>query len=57
MLLNTHLGLPTDIVEIQSISVSPDPPEPGQSLTITAIGTAKETIEVRRAAASHIQNV
>ncbi|KAG8954980.1 Phosphatidylglycerol/phosphatidylinositol transfer protein [Tulasnella sp. 424] len=38
-------GLPTDIVEIQSISVSPDPPEPGQSLTITAIGTAKETIE------------
>ncbi|KAG8923972.1 Phosphatidylglycerol/phosphatidylinositol transfer protein [Tulasnella sp. 417] len=38
-------GLPTDIVEIQSISVSPDPPEPGKTLTVTAIGTAKETIE------------
>ncbi|KAG8990854.1 Phosphatidylglycerol/phosphatidylinositol transfer protein [Tulasnella sp. 427] len=39
------LGLPTDIVQIESLTVSPDPPEPGQNLTITAVGRATKTIE------------
>ncbi|KDR85074.1 hypothetical protein GALMADRAFT_233683 [Galerina marginata CBS 339.88] len=37
-------GLPSDAVEIKSISVSPDPPQPGQDLTVTVEGTAKQEI-------------
>ena len=40
-------GLPTDVIEITGLEVSPDPPEPGQKLIINASGTVKETIDVR----------
>lgn len=35
-----------DLVEISSIDVSPDPPKPGQNLTVNVKGTVKEIIEV-----------
>ncbi|KAF9470400.1 hypothetical protein BDN70DRAFT_821418 [Pholiota conissans] len=38
-------GLSTDPVRINSINVSPDPPVPGQDLTVTVSGTAEEVIE------------
>ncbi|KAJ3559763.1 hypothetical protein NM688_g134 [Phlebia brevispora] len=38
-------GNPTDPVEIKSIEISPDPPKPGEDLTVTVIGEAKERIE------------
>ncbi|KAI9572896.1 ML domain-containing protein [Boletus coccyginus] len=41
----TDCGQPTDPVQIQSIAVSPDPPEPGKNLTVTVAGTAIETIQ------------
>jgi len=41
-----YTGLPTDPIQIQSIAVSPDPPEPGKNLTVTVVGTAVETIQV-----------
>jgi hypothetical protein len=39
-------GLPTDAIQLQSISLSPDPPKPGEDLTVTAVGLAQEVIEV-----------
>jgi hypothetical protein len=39
-------GLPTDIVQIQSISIKPDPPKPGQELTVTVTALATDIIEV-----------
>lgn len=41
------LGLPTDAIQIKSIQVSPDPPQPGKDLTVTVNGEAVEQIEVR----------
>lgn len=41
------LGLPTDIIKLHSLEVFPDPPKPGQNLTVTASGTVLQTIEVR----------
>ena len=41
------IGLPSDVIQLESIVVSPDPPVPGQNLTVTVKGSAKETIEVR----------
>ncbi|KIK93650.1 hypothetical protein PAXRUDRAFT_828750 [Paxillus rubicundulus Ve08.2h10] len=41
----TDCGLPSDPVQLKSISLFPDPPKPGQDLTITVVGTAVETIE------------
>ncbi|OCH92508.1 hypothetical protein OBBRIDRAFT_726717 [Obba rivulosa] len=38
-------GTPSDIVEIKSLEINPDPPEKGQNLTITVKGVAKEQIE------------
>ncbi|KAF9229367.1 hypothetical protein BS17DRAFT_798935 [Gyrodon lividus] len=38
-------GLATDPIQIDSITLLPDPPKPGQNLTITVVGTAIETIE------------
>ncbi|KAG2350448.1 hypothetical protein BDR05DRAFT_954544 [Suillus weaverae] len=38
-------GSPTDVVQLKSISLSPDPPKPGQDLTITAVGTAQQRVE------------
>jgi hypothetical protein len=46
MLRFLQKGLPTDAIQVQSISISPDPPVPGQDLSVTAVGTARETIEV-----------
>jgi hypothetical protein len=40
-------GLPTDVVQLHSLTVSPDPPEPGKDLTINASGYVSETINVR----------
>lgn len=42
-------GLPDDAVSVQSIEVSPDPPVPGQNMTVTARGTVKEEIRVSHA--------
>jgi hypothetical protein len=42
------IGSPDDIAHLRSISVSPDPPEPGKDLTLTVDGYATETIEVRK---------
>ncbi|KAI6162257.1 ML domain-containing protein [Pisolithus thermaeus] len=42
----TDCGLPTDVVQIKSISVFPDPPKPGKNLTLTAVGTVKQVVEV-----------
>lgn len=39
-------GEETDAVEVKSIEVSPDPPKPGQNLTVTASGIVKSRIEV-----------
>lgn len=41
-------GEPGDAVTIKSVKVSPDPPRPGQNLTIYAEGTVNNDIEVRR---------
>ncbi|KAG1801542.1 ML domain-containing protein [Suillus plorans] len=38
-------GSSTDVVQLESISVSPDPPKPGQDLTVTVVGTAQQRIE------------
>ncbi|KAF5311941.1 hypothetical protein D9619_003243 [Psilocybe cf. subviscida] len=40
-----NCGLPTDAIQIESIKVSPDPPQPGQDLTVKVTGTAQEVIE------------
>jgi hypothetical protein len=39
-------GLPTDTVQIESIKVSPDPPKPGQNLTVTVNAAVTGAIEV-----------
>ncbi|KAG1864120.1 ML domain-containing protein [Suillus subalutaceus] len=39
-------GSPTDVIQLKSISLSPDPPKPGQDLTVTVVGTAHERVEV-----------
>ncbi|KEP48028.1 phosphatidylglycerol/phosphatidylinositol transfer protein [Rhizoctonia solani 123E] len=41
----TDCGLPTDGVQIESIKLSPDPPQIGKDLTITARGVVTERIE------------
>jgi hypothetical protein len=38
-------GSPTDAIQITSLDVSPDPPKPGQKLTITASGVARQLID------------
>jgi hypothetical protein len=39
-------GKPEDIVQIKSIHVIPDPPQPGQNLTVNFSGHVTETIKV-----------
>lgn len=39
-------GKPLTISTIDSIKLKPDPPKPGQNLTVTVEGTANERIEV-----------
>ena len=47
MLTFFFTGTSTDLIEVKSIELSPDPPVPGQDLTVTASGYVKDTIEVR----------
>ncbi|GAA6064054.1 hypothetical protein JCM10212_006790 [Sporobolomyces blumeae] len=42
----TDCGSPSDALQIESIKVSPDPPKPGQDLTIVATGTARSKVDV-----------
>lgn len=39
-------GLPTDAVQLESIQVSPDPPQPGKDLTVTVKAIVQREIEV-----------
>jgi len=41
----TDCGLPTDAIAIKSLKIDPDPPKPGQKLTIYASGTVKQIID------------
>lgn len=38
-------GIPTDPIQIESITISPDPPRPGQDLTVKVNAQVSETIE------------
>jgi hypothetical protein len=38
-------GNPSDVIQLKSLTVSPDPPQPGQDLTINASGYVSETIQ------------
>ncbi|KIM85297.1 hypothetical protein PILCRDRAFT_817296 [Piloderma croceum F 1598] len=38
-------GSENDIVEIKSINISPDPPKPGQNLTVNVVAYAHEVVE------------
>ena len=40
------LGTPEFPIHVKSLQVSPDPPKPGEDLTINAVGEASETVEV-----------
>ncbi|KAF8214225.1 ML domain-containing protein [Mycena galopus ATCC 62051] len=40
-----NCGLPTDVIQLKSLEISPDPPQPGKDLTITVKGEAQERIE------------
>lgn len=44
----TETGNREDPVHIKSIKISPDPPKPGEVLTVSVIGEATERVEVRR---------
>ena len=48
--MHESIGSTSDVVQIESITVSPDPPKPGEDLTVTVKGTAQENIEVRHSA-------
>ncbi|KIY62457.1 hypothetical protein CYLTODRAFT_426909 [Cylindrobasidium torrendii FP15055 ss-10] len=41
----TNCGNPTDALQIESIVVTPDPPKPGEKMTVEVKATALETIE------------
>jgi len=38
-------GLETDAIQLDTIEVSPDPPQPGKDLTVKVTGTAQEVIQ------------
>lgn len=44
---SSQSGSPSDALQIDSIKISPDPPKPGQDLTIVASGRAQSKIDVR----------
>ena len=44
--INRDTGSSTDVIDIEFIVVSPDPPKPGENMTVEVRGTVKETIEV-----------
>ena len=39
-------GEPDDVIQIKSVRVEPDPPVPGQKMTVYADGLATQRIEV-----------
>lgn len=39
-------GTADDLIELQDISISPDPPKPGEDLEVTVKGHVKERLEV-----------
>ncbi|MET9672425.1 ML domain-containing protein [Streptomyces sp. NPDC006482] len=41
----TNVGLPTDPLQIETVTVTPDPPKPGSEVKLTVKGTAQEAIE------------
>ena len=41
------IGEASDAIEITSLKVVPDPPEPGKKMTVYAEGSAKQRIDVR----------
>ncbi|CUA69656.1 Phosphatidylglycerol/phosphatidylinositol transfer protein [Rhizoctonia solani] len=41
----TDCGLPSDGVSIKSIEVTPDPPKPGQDLTVKVVATSSKEIQ------------
>ena|ERR1700722_3367834 len=43
--LSSVAGQLTDLIQIHSIKVSPDPPKPGQDLTVTVSAYVQEEIE------------
>lgn len=45
-LTGSHQGLPTDVIQLDSIKIKPDPPKPGQDLTVIVKGYVQERIEV-----------
>jgi hypothetical protein len=47
-----HPGTPEDIVTINSITLSPDPPKPGQNLTVTVSARTSEKIDVSKLTAT-----
>ncbi|KAG6820105.1 hypothetical protein H0H93_005252 [Arthromyces matolae] len=44
-MLKSCTGNPEDVILIEDIQVSPDPPQPGKDLTVTVKGVATSTIE------------
>lgn len=46
----------TYVVDVESIELSPDPPQPGKNLTITAVGVSHAEIAVRRASCMYEAN-
>lgn len=42
-----NCGTGEEVVSVESIVVSPDPPVPGQNLTVRAKGTIKDEVSVR----------
>lgn len=42
----TSCGDEGDAVDVKSISVSPDPPQPGKNLTVVASGTVRKEVKV-----------
>jgi hypothetical protein len=39
-------GGPADVIRIKSLTVSPDPPQPGQNLTVNVSAYVTQVIEV-----------
>ena len=44
--MGCRVGIASDIVTINSLTISPDPPKPGQDITVTVNATTSETILV-----------
>lgn len=46
VLSQLHTGTPQHIIQIDSITVNPDPPQPGKDLTVTVTANAVSPVEV-----------